>query len=66
MIRGFPEAMKSKRQEMGLTMEELSERTGISRSMLFYYQSGEKSPSAIRFLKLCSVLGIDYKNFEKF
>lgn len=65
MIRGFAEAMKSNRKALGLSMKELSERTGISRSMLFYYESGEFSPSAIRFLKICSALGLDYNIFMK-
>lgn len=63
MLRGFPTAMKAKRKELDMSMPELSRRTGIGRSTLFYYESGEKCPSTIRFLKICSALGLDYKIF---
>lgn len=63
MLRGFAEAMKDRRKELEISMTELAKRTGISRSMLFYYEAGDSSPSAIRFLKICSVLGLDYKKF---
>ncbi len=59
MIRNFPEIMKDKRKTMGISMSELSQRLGISKRRLYRYENGEVEPSALTFLRLCSVLKIN-------
>lgn len=65
MIRGFPELMKSKRKELHISIKELSLLTDISKSMLHDYENGAREPTAIRFLKICSVLKINPNIFLK-
>ncbi|HET7794745.1 MAG TPA: XRE family transcriptional regulator [Rhizobacter sp.] len=45
------------RQARGLTLEQLSERCGVSRSMISVVERGESSPTASLLDKLCAGLG---------
>ena len=65
MLREFPETMKSKRKELNISMKQLSLMTDISKSMLHDYENGTREPTAIRFLKICSVLKINPNIFLK-
>lgn len=49
--------LRSLRAERGLTLETLSERTGVSRSMISLIERGESSPTAVVLDKLAGGLG---------
>lgn len=65
MIRNFPEAMKSQRKNLNISIDRLSKLTNIDKSTLYKYERGEISPNGIRLLKICSVLKIDCKKIGK-
>ena len=46
------------RREKGLTLEELAERSGVSRAMLSKIERGEKNPTLIVAAKLAEGLGV--------
>jgi transcriptional regulator with XRE-family HTH domain len=49
--------LRSLRAQRGLTLESLSERTGVSRSMISLIERGESSPTAVVLDKLAGGLG---------
>ena len=65
MIRDFPNAMKSKRKELNISIKQLSLMTGISKSALYDYENGTREPSTLKFLTICSVLKINPNKFIK-
>ena len=65
MIRDFPNAMKSKRKELNISIKRLSLMTDISKSALYDYENGTREPTTLRFLKICSVLKINPNIFLK-
>src|ERR671916_3400603 len=46
------------RRERGLTLEELAERSGVSRAMISKVERGEKNPTLVVAAKLAEGLGI--------
>lgn len=65
MIREFSTVMKSKRKELKISINQLSQITNISKSMLYDYENGIREPTTKRFLKICGVLKINPRNFLK-
>lgn len=65
MIREFSTVMKSKRKELKISINQLSKITNISKSMLYDYENDLREPTTKRFLKICSALKINPKNFLK-
>ncbi len=58
--------LQSARVQLGLTQEELAERTGYSRSTIIRIEQNQFSPNADQLYVLCQVLNIDLKiNGEK-
>ncbi|USG64104.1 helix-turn-helix transcriptional regulator [Brevibacillus ruminantium] len=58
----FSEIMKAHRYRANMTLQELSERTGINRSVLGRIESGEtKRPGFATWNKIASVLNIPYE-----
>lgn len=55
--------LKEIRNKKGISLEELSRATGISRSHLNYIERGEKEPTLSIALRICSALKIDIKEF---
>lgn len=55
--------LKEIRSEKGISLEELSKMTGISRSHLNYIERGEKEPTLSIALRICIALKIDIKEF---
>lgn len=53
------QTIKSKREEMGLTQEELSNLTGINRVMIGRIERENFIPSIIQFEALASILNFD-------
>lgn len=53
------QTLRQVRQQLGLTQEELAQRTGLKRSWLSLVESGEiPNPSASRLAKLAGALGL--------
>jgi len=50
--------LKSRRETQGLTLEQLAERSAVSRAMISRVERGESSPTAALLGKLCAGLGI--------
>jgi transcriptional regulator with XRE-family HTH domain len=50
--------LRAFRAERGLTLDGLSERTGVSRSMISLIERGESSPTAVILDKLAAGLGV--------
>lgn len=54
----FIERLKELREEKGLSQEGLSKETGISRSAISFYESGQRVPSAEVIIILSRYFGI--------
>jgi transcriptional regulator with XRE-family HTH domain len=52
------ERLRGLRAERGLTLENLAERTGVSRSMISLIERGESSPTAVILDRLAAGLGV--------
>lgn len=50
--------LKDRRTELGLTLEQVAERTGVSRAMISRIERREASPTAALLGRLCAGLGI--------
>jgi len=50
--------LKATRQARGMTLDQLSERSGVSRAMISRVERGESSPTAALLDRLCAGLGI--------
>ena len=50
--------LKGLRQARGLTLDQLAERSGVSRAMISRVERGESSPTAALLDRLCAGLGI--------
>lgn len=50
--------LKGLRQARGLTLEQLAERSGVSRAMISRVERGESSPTAALLDRLCAGLGV--------
>lgn len=46
------------REERGITADELADRSGVSRSMIYRIESGQASPTAVVLNKLATGLGV--------
>ena len=55
--------MRELRRERGLTLEELAERSGVSRAMISKVERGEKNPTLVVAAKLAEGLGITLSEF---
>lgn len=62
MIEGLPERLRLCRKEYSLTQKEVAERTGISAGTLADYESGHRTPSLGRIMRLADIYNssIDY------
>jgi transcriptional regulator with XRE-family HTH domain len=56
--RRIAERVRSLRAELGLSLEALSEKSDVSRSMLSLVERGESSPTAIVLEKIAAGLGV--------
>ncbi len=54
------QAIKALRQERAMTQEHLIEQADLSRSQLYYIESGKKSPSLPTIYAICSALGVSF------
>lgn len=56
---GIGERIKSERQRLGLTPEDLAEKTGVSRSTAFNYEAGLRVPDALVLQRMQRDVGVD-------
>ncbi len=56
--RRLGERLKAARQRHGMTLDELAQRTGVSRAMISRIERGESSPTATVLVRLGSGLGL--------
>jgi len=52
------ERIRSRREELGHSLDRLAELSGVSRSMLSRIERAESSPTAALLLKVCDALGL--------
>ncbi len=57
------ERLKGLRLHAGLTLEELSRRSNVSRAMISRVERGEASPTAALLARLCEALGLSLSAF---
>lgn len=50
--------IKARRDELGMTIKELSKRTGLSLSSIHYIETGANSPTVNTLRKLAAALGV--------
>lgn len=59
----FGEMVQKKRSELNITQNQLADRANISCTYLREIEHGMHTPTWINWLRLCSELEIDPKNF---
>lgn len=55
---GFGERLRERRLKMGLTQEQLGKIIGVSKSVISYYELGERAPSPEVLLEFAEFFGI--------
>lgn len=62
----FGRKVRARRQELGLTLAEVAEKSGLGRSFVSEIERDEVSPSIASLLKLCRALGLGLRDlFEE-
>ena len=61
--RSIAERVRTLRAEQGLTLDELAERSGVSRAMISRIERAEASPTAALLARLCEALGMTLSGF---
>ena len=56
--------LKYIRNKKGLTIQELSEKTGVSRGMITLIEKGYKNYKRVTIWKIANALGVDAKEIE--
>lgn len=56
-----PENLKTRREALGMSQNELSRRSGVSVSAICSYESGDKKPGLKAMLKLGEALNIIFE-----
>ena len=49
-----------RRKELGITLNDLSQKTSISMTSLGFYESGKRLPTVVNLNKLCEALKLNY------
>ena len=57
---GLCSILAHRRKELGITLNDLSQKTDISMTSLGFYENGERLPSVVNLNKLCEALELDY------
>jgi transcriptional regulator with XRE-family HTH domain len=58
----FGRKVRSRRQELGLTLAEVAEKSGLGRSFVSEIERDQVSPSIASLLKLCRALGLGLRD----
>lgn len=61
----LPEWLPSKIAATGFTVEQVGNRTGVSRSAMYEYLTGKSRPTSQTALKLSRVLGVAFEEILK-
>jgi len=56
--KNFGEILKDLRKRSGLTQEQLGEQIGKSKSIIYFYELRDRSPSPVALIKLASVFHV--------
>ena len=59
----FGTAVKRRREELGLTQEDLAERAGLHRTYLSDIERGTRNPSLVNIDRLAGALGTSLADF---
>lgn len=58
-------ALHDRREQLKMTIREVSERTGIKKSSYSYYENGDRSMPTDTFIKLCGFYGLNHIDLMK-
>jgi transcriptional regulator with XRE-family HTH domain len=58
MSLGLGERLRRARKAVGLSQEEASARSGVSREMISYYETGARTPGLRALYRLATVYGV--------
>ena len=50
--------IRQRRKELGLSQDDLAKLVGVSKVMICWYESGDRTPSLEKFLKIADALGL--------
>lgn len=62
-MKTIGQAMKNARETAGLTVAELSEKSGIHRNSIWAYESDRHTPNAFALIELSETLGISIDEY---
>lgn len=57
--------LEAKRNEIGISVAELSRRTGISYDVLSRSLKGQTMPKGDHLIRLCHELGLEFSDFDE-
>ena len=57
-MENFNERLKELRIEKGISQTQLAKETGLSRSVIGYWESGKKLPNSYAIIKLSAYFGV--------
>lgn len=52
--------LKEYRIQNGLTLQNVADKIGVTRQMVFVYESGKTPLTVTQLIKICDIYGIDY------
>lgn len=59
VTRYIAAALQAKRGELGLTYDDVAQKTGLSKPLVVYAHKGERGITVDAYITLCAALGID-------
>ncbi|MGB3540072.1 MAG: helix-turn-helix transcriptional regulator [Mesorhizobium sp.] len=59
ILAAVVEAFRSERDRQGLALQQLGERSGVSRTAIRMIERGQRSPSLLICLRIADALGLD-------
>lgn len=62
-MKTIGQVMRERRMEAGLTVAELSEKSGIHRNSIWAYESDKHTPNAFALIELSETLGISIDEY---
>jgi transcriptional regulator with XRE-family HTH domain len=57
--------LKEYRVQNNLTLQNIADKLGVTRQMIFYYENGRTPLSVTQVIKICDIYGIDYATVLK-
>ncbi len=57
--------LKEKRNDRGMTLQEVADRLGVTRSAVHLWENGKRSMYASTLMDYCNVLGADLDEYIK-